>query len=492
MVSWVKSFQFKSFPATKSSRPQGQVLFLGKNDSRRVREWIQQKALDWQKEMLLKQERELIYFIGHEGPVWIFRPVKKFSAWSAQNFNETEYSWARDTLGTLLMQLKAHQLEQVGMEFSGTTPQQELGALVGFDLAAYSFRSVNESKSEKFPEVFLKKSKGTFSTKIVDEAMARSSAINSARHFVNLPPNQLNPKSFSEMAKKFPWSKKSKIEIWNLQKIEKEKMGLLLGVGQGSLTPPSMVHICYRPSSAKKKSPIAFVGKGITFDTGGLDLKPSAGMRLMKKDMGGAATVLALAQWVDQVGLPQPCDFYLALAENSVSGNSFRPSDVLVARNGMRVEIDNTDAEGRLVLGDVIDVAISGKEQPSIIIDVATLTGAIKTALGSEVAGLFSNDDGLAKDLQQAGWRAGDWNWRMPLVDKYSAQLYSPFADCKNSSEGFGGAITAALFLKKFVGTKKWAHLDIYAWTDKGGGPLAGGQANGQAVQCLMEYLSRA
>jgi len=269
-------------------------------------------------------------------------------------------------------------------------------------------------------------------------------------------------------------------------------MGLLLGVGQGAENAPCLVHIKYRPSKKTKQKPVAFVGKGITFDTGGLDIKPSAGMRLMKKDMGGAAAVAALAKWVDESAYPKPCDFYLALAENSVDGKSMRPGDVLTARNGLRIEIDNTDAEGRLVLADAIDVALTQKaaDQPELLINVATLTGAIKVALGADVAGLFSNQDELAEDLQAAAHLAGDWVWRMPLVEKYASSLSSNFADCKNSSEGFGGAITAALFLQKFVRGCPWAHLDIYAWTDKGQGPLSAGMANGQAVQLLIQYLS--
>jgi leucyl aminopeptidase len=251
------------------------------------------------------------------------------------------------------------------------------------------------------------------------------------------------------------------------------------------------VHLRYRPAKKSKRKPLAFVGKGITFDTGGLDIKPSSGMRLMKKDMGGAASVIATALWVAESAYEHPCDFYLALAENAVDAEAFRPSDVFTARNGLRVEIDNTDAEGRLVLADGLDVAVTqkGADEPECVIDVATLTGAIKVGLGAEIAGLFSNDDELANALTRAGHRAGDLNWRMPLYDKYFASLSSPFADFKNSGEGFGGAITAALFLQKFVRAKKWAHLDVCAWTDKAQGALQATGGSGQPVQCLIEFL---
>ncbi|MFN8945511.1 MAG: leucyl aminopeptidase family protein, partial [Pseudobdellovibrionaceae bacterium] len=265
-----------------------------------------------------------------------------------------------------------------------------------------------------------------------------------------------------------------------------------LAVGKGAENPPCFIHIRYRPVKMNKNSrPIAFVGKGITFDTGGLDIKPSTAMRLMKKDMGGAASVLALAYWVDQMKYDRPCDFYLALAENGVDGKAFRPSDVIVSKAGYSVEIDNTDAEGRLVLADALCVAVNQvkKDEPEFVIDVATLTGAIKVALGAEVAGLFSNNNSLADELLKSSERFDDQMWRMPLVSKYFQNLSSPFADFKNSADGFGGAITAALFLEKFVQGKNWAHLDIYAWADRANGAITSAGGNGQAVQALIGFL---
>lgn len=495
--SWLDKFQTKkSLTKAAKGEPQGQVFFLGENDPNWIDRLIKKEALGWQSQSLIGQERELIYFVGLNGPVWIIRPLVNRRQWNYGRFEDSDYSWARDTLGSLLSHFTAHQLRSVDIEFRATNALQDLGALVGFDLAAYNFRALNEGKKAEWPIVYFRKTLGSWDEKIWHEAKSRAFAINWARHLVNLPPNRLNPESFAVAAKTLKWSSATKIEIWDEKRLQKENMGLHLAVGQGSTHPPRMVHIKYRPSAGRAKSrlkPVAFVGKGITFDTGGLDLKPSAGMRLMKKDMGGAAAVLALASWVDRTKYSAPCDFYLALAENAMDSRSFRPSDVVTARNGLQVEIDNTDAEGRLVLADVMDVALSQKsaDEPEILIDVATLTGAIKVALGSEVAGLFSNDNELAKSLNHSGWLAGDWNWQMPLVDKYASSLNSNFADCKNSSEGFGGAITAALFLQKFVRGKKWAHLDIYAWTDKGQGPISGGMGNGQAVQALIEFLQK-
>lgn len=195
---------------------------------------------------------------------------------------------------------------------------------------------------------------------------------------------------------------------------------------------------------------------------------------------GVAASLTALAWWVVASRLKVPCDFYFAMAENSISGSSFRPSDILTARNGLTVEIDNTDAEGRLVLADALDVAQSGG--PQAIVDLATLTGAIKVGLGSEIAGLFSNRDDLAQEISTHGFLRGDLCWQMPLYGPMAQSLKSPVADMVNCTSGFGGAVTAALFLEKFVGDTPWVHVDIYGWQDKGEGAYAEAGGKGQMV----------
>lgn len=472
----------------------GFVYFLGVDDSAKFSALVEEHAMGWQAKTLKQNDREVVYFAGSLGPVWILRPRKKASVGHDGLIDEAAYSWARDQFGTLVGQLKAHHLKAVQVEFHGTDGTQDLGALVGMDVAVYNFRQFVDGKHlTDLPKVALKKSLGAWDKSVVRDAQLRARAVNVARHMVNLPPNDLNPKSFAEMAtKRLGIPKNTKVTVWDTKKLVSEKMGLHVAVGQGAENGPCMVHMKYRPTKKSSLKPVAFVGKGITFDTGGLDIKPSSAMRLMKKDMGGAASVIALAQWAAESNYPGPLDFYLALAENAVDGKSFRPGDVIAARNGMKVEIDNTDAEGRLVLADVLDVACTqkGSEEAELVIDVATLTGAIKVGLGAEIAGLFSNDDELAAALTKAGQRSGDLNWRMPLFEKYWGDLSSPFADCKNSGGGFGGAITAALFLQKFVRGKKWAHLDVYAWTDKAQGALAASGGSGQPVQCLIEFLN--
>jgi len=250
-----------------------------------------------------------------------------------------------------------------------------------------------------------------------------------------------------------------------------------------------MVHISYRPKG--KSKPLAFVGKGVTFDSGGLDLKPTSGMRWMKKDMGGSAAIVGLAYWAVESKSNQAMDFYIPMAESVLDRDSFRPSDVYVTRNGMTVEIDNTDAEGRLLLCEAIDVAVNqkAKDKPAAVIDVATLTGAIKAGLGTEVCGFFSNDLRLSHQLEESSISKSDKIWRMPLFQAYRSALNSSIADITNSASGFGGAVRAALFLKEFVGDTPWAHLDIYAWSDSAKGPLLEKGGSGQAVQCLIGFV---
>ncbi|MBB4153483.1 leucyl aminopeptidase [Sphingomonas jinjuensis] len=221
---------------------------------------------------------------------------------------------------------------------------------------------------------------------------------------------------------------------------------------------------------------IALVGKGVCFDTGGLDIKPSAGMRLMKKDMGGAAHVLALAGLVMEARLPVRLHLLIPAVENSIAGNAFRPGDVLRTRKGLTVENTNTDAEGRLILGDALTKA--GEDQPELILDFATLTGAARVALGPDLPPLFTDDDALAADLLGAGEQLHDPMWRLPLWNAYDELLKSDIADMVNAPEGgFAGAITAALFLRRFVPKDTaWAHLDVFAWrpTAKAGRPKGG------------------
>jgi len=232
---------------------------------------------------------------------------------------------------------------------------------------------------------------------------------------------------------------------------------------------------------------LAIAGKGITFDSGGLNIKPGDGMRIMKKDMGGAAHAIALASLVMEARLPVHLKLYVSAAENAIAGNAFRPGDILQSRKGLTVEIDNTDAEGRLVLADAL--ARASEEAPELLIDFATLTGAARVALGPDLAPLYTDDEALAADILAASARTGDPVWRMPLWTPYLDYLRSPIADLVNSGGGgMAGSITAALFLKQFVSAKSWAHFDVWAWRKAKYGRPEGGAACGlRAVWAMLE-----
>lgn len=480
----------KAKPKSKATQNvRGQVFLLGPSAHKSSEHVIANHALPWQKQALLDEKKNVLFFHSNEGPVWILKLGEALEKTHQSLLSESFYGQARDLMGAQFHALKASQADQVELIFEGTDHEQELGALVALDLSVYSYKDIVQNKKIELPELVLTKKGGHLP---LEEAQRLARATNTARHLVSLPPNVVNPTNFAKWVQNiFKKSQTIRVDVWNHQKLTQENMNLHLSVGQGSAHPPCLVKISYQPQKKSKEAPLAFVGKGITFDTGGLDLKPSSGMRLMKKDMGGSAAVVALAQWAMESHFPHPLEFYLALAENSVGSRAFRPSDVIEARNGMRVEIDNTDAEGRLVLADALDVAVTEKRKPQIVVDIATLTGAIKVGLGSEIAGLFSNNDELAKYLNEAGLEAGDLNWRMPLFDRYWGSMSSPFADFKNSGDGFGGAITAALFLQKFTRDVPWAHLDIYAWNDRAQGALQGPGGSGQPVQALVRFLHK-
>jgi leucyl aminopeptidase len=252
---------------------------------------------------------------------------------------------------------------------------------------------------------------------------------------------------------------------------------MIHAVGRASDKAPRLIDISWGDRKAPK---VTLVGKGVCFDTGGLDIKPSAGMLLMKKDMGGAANVLGLASMLMAAGRKIRLRVLVPAVENAISGNAFRPGDVLRSRKGVTVEIGNTDAEGRLILADAL--ALADEEKPDLLVDMATLTGAARVALGPDLAPFYTDDDRLAADLAAAAAAEEDPLWRMPLWRPYEAKLSSRIADTNNvTSDGFAGSITAALFLKRFVErTTNWAHFDIFAWNpaDRPHGP-AGGEAQG-------------
>lgn len=279
-----------------------------------------------------------------------------------------------------------------------------------------------------------------------------------ARELVNEPPNVLFP---SEFARRTGELKKLgvEVEVLDVKAMEKLGMGALLGVSQGSVRPGRMVIMRWN-GGKKSEQPVAFIGKGVTFDTGGISIKPAGSMEDMKGDMGGAACVVGLMHAL--AGRKAKCNVVgaIGIVENMPDGNAQRPGDIVTSMSGQTIEIINTDAEGRLVLADVLWY-VAKKYKPKFMVDLATLTGAIMVALGTEYAGMFSNNDELAERLSAVGLVTGERVWRMPLGPEYDKQIDSQFADMKNTGTRNGGSITAAQFLQRFVDDTPWAHLDI-------------------------------
>jgi leucyl aminopeptidase len=316
------------------------------------------------------------------------------------------------------------------------------------------------------------------------ERLARGIAL--ARDLINTPAEDMGPPELAAAAEAVAARNGARYRVITGDALLTENYPMIHAVGRAAAKPPCLIDFTWGDAAAPK---VTLVGKGVCFDTGGLDLKPSGGMRLMKKDMGGAATLLGLASAIMEARLPLRLRVLIPAVENAVSANAFRPLDIIKTRKGMTVEIGNTDAEGRLILCDALHEACA--EKPALLVDMATLTGAARTALGPELPALFANDDKLAEELLASGTAEGDPLWRLPLWRPYRQMIVSPIADLNNVSEsGFAGAITAALYLDAFVtpGTP-WAHIDTYAWNQKSRpGRPEGGEALGlRALYNLIE-----
>lgn len=323
------------------------------------------------------------------------------------------------------------------------------------------------------------------SQRALQHAQAIAQGMAYTRDLGNLPPNVCHPSYLAEQAKALGKTHKQlKVEILDEKDLKKLGAGAFLAVGQGSAQPPRLIALHYQGGS-KDERPYALVGKGITFDTGGISLKPGLGMDEMKYDMCGAASVLGTLKAVLELQLPINLVCLLACAENMPSGHATRPGDIVTTLSGQTVEILNTDAEGRLVLCDTLTYAERFK--PQAVIDIATLTGACIVALGSQVSGLMGNNDTLIKQLLKAGEAADDRAWQLPLLDEYQEQLDSPFADIANIGGPKAGTITAGCFLSRFAKNFHWAHLDIAGTAWISGGKDKG--ATGRPVPLLTQYL---
>lgn len=325
-----------------------------------------------------------------------------------------------------------------------------------------------------------------------DEAVARANQICSgvilARELVAAPANFVTPITMAETAQKIASEHGLQASILEREDCEQLGMGAFLAVGQASDLPPKFIHLTYKPEGTPKRK-VAIIGKGLTFDSGGLNVKGAgSGIEAMKIDMGGAAATLGAAKAIAQLKPDVEVHFISAVTENMISGRAMHPGDILKASNGKTIEVNNTDAEGRLTLADAL--VFAEKLGVDAIVDLATLTGACVIALGDDIAGLWSTDDAVAAQLATAAEMAGEKIWRMPMEEKYFEGLKSPLADMKNTGPRPGGSITAALFLKQFVKETPWAHIDIAGpvWTDKENGYNSAG-ATGFGVRTLVNWV---
>lgn len=327
----------------------------------------------------------------------------------------------------------------------------------------------------------------TDASRRVTDGAVTGTAVATVRELVNRSASDLTPKQFVAEAESFAQHHGLEMRVLHADELTAEKMDAMLAVAKGSDLAPALVELSWtgNPNSAET---LGLVGKGVTFDSGGLSIKPSDSMIAMKSDMAGAATAMAVVIAAAKMNIPVNVTAWLGLVENMISGRSFRPGDVISSRRGITIEVQNTDAEGRLVLADAL--AYAADHGATELIDLATLTGACVVALGEEITGMFAGDDSLAAEIQSAAQETGELVWPMPMHDHFDALLKSDVADCRNIGPRWGGAVTAACFLRKFIDDTPWVHLDIAgpSWADSNAGWRDSG-GTGAMVRTLVQLL---
>jgi len=377
---------------------------------------------------------------------------------------------------------------------SGAGAKKQLAPLLeGYFLSAYRFDKYKSKDDKKYggpvtltiagPGL----SPGAASKAVVDRTTRIVEAVCMARDLINETSKIKTPNYLAKTAKRIAKEGGLRCEVWQGARLEKEKMHGILAVSAGSEEPGALIKLVYKPTK-KARAKVALVGKGITFDSGGLSLKPSKSMEWMKQDMSGAAAVLGVMQAISAVAPAVEVHAFVAAAENMPGAKAQKPGDIIEYRNGTTAEVLNTDAEGRLVLADALCLAT--ELEPDCIIDLATLTGACMVALGSRIAGILGNNQPLISALIRHGEDNGEALWELPLAKEYEADIRSMNADIQNIGAGYGGTITAALFLKRFVGDTNWAHLDIAgpAFAEKPV-PYAARGGTGFGIRTLLSYL---
>ena len=382
---------------------------------------------------------------------------------------DTKSVWQLSSLSSVLPKASFY-LEGDGDQLSA--------AALGWILGQYQFTGYKDA--QEYATLFVD------DENVVNEVTAIAKGVILTRDLVNTPASDMMPENLSEVMQKLASENNAVFSEIVGDDLLDQNFPTVHMVGRASCHAPRLLELTWGKESAPK---LTLVGKGVCFDSGGLDLKPSSGMRLMKKDMGGAAHVLGLASVIMAKELPIRLQVLVPAVENAVAGNAFRPGDIVTTRKGLTVEIDNTDAEGRLILCDAL--AKADEDEPDLIIDFATLTGAARVALGLELPGFYSTDDTFATDLMSAGESEEDCVWRLPLHQPYASSLKGSISDLINcSTSRFGGSITAALYLQSFVEKSSWVHFDVGAWNDRDRpGRPKGGEAMG--LRAVLKALEK-
>ncbi|PDT03949.1 leucyl aminopeptidase [Rhizobium chutanense] len=359
-----------------------------------------------------------------------------------------------------------------------TAPLTANRLALGFGLGSYRF---DRYKSEKSPAATLMIPRDADSADIKRQL----AGVFLARDLINTPTNDMGPNQLEAVFRSLAAHYKAEVSVISGDDLLTQNFPLVHTVGRASADAPRLLELRWGKKGHRK---VTLVGKGVCFDTGGLDIKPAASMLLMKKDMGGAANVMGLALMIMDAKLKVDLRVIVPVVENAISSNAFRPGDIYRSRKGLTVQIDNTDAEGRLILADAL--AYADEEEPELLIDMATLTGAARVALGPDLPPFFTDDGNLAHDLTEASLETDDPIWRLPLYSGYEKDIRTKFADLTNApAGGMAGAITAALFLKRFVSkTKSWAHFDIYGWAQSER-PHSPGGGEAQAIRALFHHI---
>ena len=419
-------------------------------------------------------------------------PIRKIIIVGLGKSDQFSLDTLRKTGAAIARLAKKEKIKTLGLQLPFVNQDQEASASAITEGIILALHQDNRFKSEVKDQEIKLETVDLIGFSQLKNGITRSEQICSgvilAKELVNAPANFVNPITMAETAQELAHNYGLKLEILEQEDCEKLGMGSFLGVAKASDLPPKFIHLIYEPSG-KPRRKLAIVGKGLTFDSGGLNLKISgSGIESMKMDMGGAAATLGAAKAIAQLKPDVEVHFITAVTENMISGRALRPGDILTASNGKTIEVNNTDAEGRLTLADALVYA--EKLELDAIVDLATLTGACVVALGDDMAGLWSTDQKLTEELKIASEKAGEPIWEMPLKEEYFELMKSPIADMKNTGSRSGGSITAALFLKQFIEKTPWAHLDIAGpvWADKESGINNQG-ATGYPVRTLVNWV---